>query len=218
MKRLSMIHTAPLVVDILKRLLGERYPELESFHMVDESLIQDARRHSGMAPATVRRVAGLCGLSRDAGAEVILFTCSTTSPAVDSVRPLFDIPILKIDDPMAAKAVESARRIGLLCTSRTTVQPSEALLRYHADRKGHEVDITTVVEAEAYFALRDGDQKKHDRSVCAAASKLAQNCDVIVLAQASMEHLASEIFEMTSVPVFSSPKICVESLAEVLTN
>lgn len=71
---------------------------------------------------------------------------------------------------------------------------------------------------EVYFARRDGDRKKHDRDVCAAASKLAQDCDVIVLAQTSMEHLASEISEMTSVPVLSSPEICVESLAELLTN
>ena len=47
MKRLSMIHTAPLVVDILKRLLGERYPELEDLRdEIDEATLDLAE--SGM--------------------------------------------------------------------------------------------------------------------------------------------------------------------------
>jgi len=47
MKRLAVIHTAPFVVDILKRLLGERFPELESFHMKETSPVPAARSRKG---------------------------------------------------------------------------------------------------------------------------------------------------------------------------
>lgn len=216
MKRLAVLHTAPFVVGMFKTMLGERYPGLESFHVVDESLIQDARRHGGMVPGIVRRIAMQVALAREAGAEVILFTCSSTSPAVDTVRRLVDVPVIKIDDPMMARAVELGARIGLLCTSKTTVAPSEALIREHAAAKGREVAITTAVDNVAYFALRDGDKAGHDAAVKAAARRLAGSVDVIVLAQASMAHLAAELGAILPIPVLESPSLCVEGLAAYL--
>lgn len=213
MKRLGILHTAPFLVDVFKKRLGERYPGLDSFHVVDESLIQDARRHGGMVPGIVRRIATQMALAQEAGAEVILFTCSSTSPAVDAVRPLADVPIVKIDDAMAARAVELGPRIGLLCTSQTTVGPSEGLIRDHAAIQGREVTITPLVENDAYFALRNGDRAGHDAAVKAAAGRLAGAVDVIVLAQASMAHLAAELGETLPVPVLESPTLCVEGLA-----
>jgi len=216
MKRLGILHTAPFLVDVFKKRLGQRYPGLDSFHVVDESLIQDARRHGGMVPGIVRRIAMQVTLAQEAGAEVILFTCSSTSPAVDAVRPLADVPIVKIDDAMAARAVELGARIGLLCTSQTTVAPSEGLIRDHAAIRKREVTVVPVVENAAYFALRNGDQAAHDAAVRAAAGRLARSADVIVLAQASMAHLAAELGESLPIPVLESPSLCVEGLAAYL--
>lgn len=213
MKRLGILHTAPFLVDVFKKMLGRRYPELESFHVVDESLIQDARRHGGMVPGIVRRIAQQVALAQEAGAEVVLFTCSSTSPAVDTVRQLADVPIIKIDDAMMARAVEVGSRIGLLCTSKTTVAPSEGLLRQHAAARGRDIAISTVVDNAAYFAMRDGDKAGHDAAVTAAARRLAGAVDVVVLAQASMAHLAAGLAADLPVPVLDSPSLCVEGLA-----
>ena len=213
MKKLGILHTAPFLVDVFKTMLGRRYPGLESFHVVDESLIQDARRFGGMVPAIVRRIGAQVALAQEAGAELILFTCSSTSPAVNTVRQLADVPIVKIDDAMMARAVDGGRRIGLLCTSKTTVEPSEGLLREHAAAKGRDVAITTVVDNDAYFAMRDGDKASHDIAVKAAAVRLAGAVDVVVLAQASMAHLAPELAAALPVPVLDSPSLCVEGLA-----
>lgn len=216
MKRLGVLHTAPFVVGMFKTLLEGRYPGLESFHVVDESLIQDARRHGGMVPGIVRRIAAQVALAQEAGAEVILFTCSSTSPAVNTVRQLVDVPIIKIDDSMMAKAVTLGSRVGLLCTSKTTVAPSEGLIREHAAAKGRDVAISTVVDNVAYFALREGDKAGHDAAVKAAADRLAGSVDVLVLAQASMAHLAAELAAELTVPVLESPSLCVEGLAAYL--
>ena len=213
MKRLGILHTAPFLVDVFKKMLGRRYPELESFHVVDESLIQDARRHGGMVPGIVRRIAVQVALAQEAGAEVILFTCSSTSPAVDTVRRLADVPIVKIDDAMMARAVEVGSRIGLLCTSKTTVAPSEGLLRQHAAARGRDIAISTVVDNAAYFAMREGDKAGHDAAVTMAARRLAGAVDVVVLAQASMAHLAAGLAADLPVPVLDSPSHCVEGLA-----
>jgi Asp/Glu/hydantoin racemase len=147
---------------------------------------------------------------------VILFTCSATSPAVDQVRPLFDIPILKIDDAMSARAVAAGERIGLLCTNHSTAVPSESLLREHAARQKRRVEVVAVVEDAAFAAVRAGDRDTHDRLVSTAAARLARDCDTIVLAQASMAHLAPLIAGKTGLPVLTSPEPCVEALADVL--
>jgi len=78
------------------------------------------------------------------------------------------------------------------------------------------VTITTVVENAAYFALRNGDKARHDAAVKEAAGRLAGSVDVIVLAQASMAHLAADLTAILPVPVLESPSLCVEGLAAYL--
>lgn len=155
-------------------------------------------------------------LARDAGADLMLFTCSSTSPAVDIARKLVDIPILKIDDPMAERAVEFGGRIGLVCTTRSTKGPSEALLRDHAAANGKSVEVVPMLCSEAYEARLAGGQAAHDRMVSEAALALSTDCDVIVLAQASLAPLGPILQSQTSVPILTSPELCVDSLARWL--
>ena len=218
MKRLGIIHTVPFLADLFKKLLGERFPDLESFHIVDESLTQEARRAGGLSANVVRRIALQAVNARDAGADIIVFTCSTTSPGIDTARKLVDIPILKVDDPMAARAVTLGPRIGLMCTSTTTREPSENLILSHAAEQGREVEVTVVLENEAYKAVTSGDKARHDAIVTEAVQKLAADVDVIVLAQASMAHLAPDLDAAIPVPVLASPPLCIEALAGMLTE
>jgi Asp/Glu/hydantoin racemase len=214
MKRLAVLHTVSFLVERFKALLKERYPALDSFHMLDESLLQDLLR-GGTTEAIVPRVATLAGAARDAGADVILFTCSSTSPAVDAVRPRIGVPILKIDDAMAEKAVASGRRIAVLCTASSTVGPSTGILEQHAREQGRAVEIRPELCGDAYKALMAGDREGHDRLLADAARRLVETSDVIVLAQASMAHLAKPLGERLGLPVLASPELCVESLARL---
>ena len=219
MKRLALIHTVLLLAEMFKKKLSVSYPCLQSFHVVDESLIQELMASGGvMTPGLVRRLAAQAGLARDAGAEVILFTCSSTSPAVDYIRPLSDVPIIKIDDPLAERAVLTGERIGVLCTAKTTVLPSQNLIREHAARLGRKVDIRARLESEAFEAIMAGDKVRHDEMVIRAAIELSRECDVIVLAQASMAHLVPELAKRIPIPVLAGPDLCVAALAGYLKD
>ena len=215
MPRLAVLHTVASLVEMFKPLLARAYPALDSFHVLDESLLQDLIRH-GPSEAIERRVAMHAILARDAGASLMLFTCSSTSPAIDVARRLVDIPILKIDDPMAERAIELGTRIGIVCTTTSTKGPSEALIRNHASAKGKSVEVTSVLRSDAYEARLAGRQATHDEIVTKVALDLSAHCEVIVLAQASLAHLASTLERQVQVPVLTSPALCVEALARWL--
>lgn len=219
MKRLALLHTVLFLAEVFKKKIAVRYPDLDSFHVVDESLLPELMRSGGvMTPGLVRRLATQAGLARDAGAGLILFTCSSTSPAVDLVRPLIDVPIIKIDDPMATRAVQLGERIGVVCTAKTTFLPSQNLIRQHAARLGKNVRIEARLESAAFEAVMAGDKARHDELVKRVAVELSCECDVVVLAQASMAHLAPELNESLKVPVLAGPDLCVEALADYLKD
>jgi len=212
MRRLAMLHTVGLLVDRFKALLAGAVPDdVDIVHMLDESLLRDLMRE-GPRPAIARRVVSLATQAADAGAGLIVFTCSSTSPAIDTARQVIGVPILKIDDPMAARAVASGTRIGVVCTTSSTKGPSEALIRAHAAEAGKAIAVDALLVPGAFDALQAGRRDTHDALVTEAARAVAARNDVLVLAQASLAHLAEPLAASLPVPVLSSPPLCVEAV------
>ncbi len=212
-KRVGFIHTVGFLVEDFRARLHGALPDVDCFHILNESLLQDLLRGRPTA-AVYRRVVEQIALAADAGAELIVMTCSSTSPAVDIARTIIATPILKIDDPMAARAVEAGRRIGLICTTTSTAEPSAALLHAHAAAQRREVAVETVILAEAYAALMKGDRRRHDAIVRQAATAAAATADVLVLAQASLAHLQDDLAAKLAIPVLASPPLLMQALGE----
>ncbi len=212
-ERIGFIHTVGfLVEDFRARMRGE-LPGIDCFHILNESLLQDLLRGEPAA-AVYRRVIEQIGLAADAGADLIVTTCSSTSPAVDIARGIITTPILKIDDPMAAKAVEAGGRIGLICTATSMVEASSALLRAHAAARGRDVAIRPLILPQAYAALTEGDRARHDGIIRQAAGAAAPSVDVLVLAQASLAHLRDDLAAALAIPVLASPPLLMRALRE----
>ena len=215
--RVAFVHTVGFLADEFRKLMRAELPDVDCFHILNESLLQDLLR--GSEPASVyRRVVEQVLLAADAQADLIVMTCSSTSPGVDIARQVVGPPVLKIDDPMAAEAVRSGKRIGLVCTATSTVGPSTALLHAHAAEQGRTVAIHPQVNADAYKALMAGDRTTHDRLVRESAAKLANAVDVLVLAQASLAHLRDSRAAELPCPVLASPPLLMRELTRRLTN
>src|SRR4051794_10551194 len=183
--RIGFVHTVTFLAERFHGLMQAQHPGADWFHIVNESLLKDLFR--GENTATVyRRVVAQVMLAVDAAADLVVMTCSSTSPAVDIARKLTTVPIVKIDDPMADEAVRLGSRIAVICTNNSTPGRSQALLRAHAEAQGKQVEIEPVVRAEAYKALASGDKARHDELVTRAAQDVAGRSDVLVLAQASI--------------------------------
>lgn len=215
-KKVAFLHTVVSLAERLKKLIAETLSEVKIFHVVDESLLQDMMSVGRLTPSIVRRLCYQVVLAREAGANLIMVCCSSISPGVDVARQIVDVPVLKIDDPMAEKAVEIGDTIGVLSTASTTLTNSSELVKSKAELKGRPVKIKSILCQEAFQALVKGNTEQHDRLAMEAALQLAKNTDVVVLAQASMSHLACRIQKETKTPILTSPTLAIAAIRRTL--
>lgn len=149
--------------------------------------------------------------------DIILNACSSVGEAVDSVRNFVSTPIVKIDEAMAEEASVIGRRIGVLATVSTTLDPTVRLVKKKAGEIGRTVEVTERIAEGAFEALLRGDIARHDDILKSAISTLAQQVDVVVLAQVSMARLVPHLDDMR-VPVLSSLRSGVAALKRALGN
>ncbi len=85
-----------------------------------------------------------------------------------------------------------------------------------ATEMGCEIHLDAVLRPEAFQALASGNRDEHDRIVLAEVERLAETNELVMLAQASMGHLASMMPASVKVPVLSSPTLAVQKVKEML--
>lgn len=210
---ICFFHTVAGLSGRFDELAAEHVPDAEHFHIVDESTLRDALDAGELTPSITNRICAQLSLAEDAGADVVLDTCSSTSPAVDVARQLVDIPIVKIDDPMTERAVELGKHVTVIATAASTLGPSTELIDRKADQAGKAVSVDSAFVEGALEARESGDVDEHDRLITERAADVAPGTDVVVLAQASMAHLEPDLSERVDVPVLSSPRLAMEAVA-----
>ncbi len=216
-KKLGLLHTSATLVPVFQALCTAKLPAVEVFNIADDSLIKDVIAQGKLTPKTARRVVEHIASAEAAGADFIMVTCSSVGPAVEAAAPLIEVPVLRVDLPMADLAVGTGRRIGVIATLPTTLEPTADLIRRRAMKAGKDIDLTPRLCEGAFDTLMGGDAAKHDAMVAGALRDLAASVNVIVLAQASMARVVERLPEADRcVPILASPPLAVEYLARVL--
>ncbi len=188
--------------------------DTRSHHISDESLIRRILANKGLTKDVRRRFLENIIAAEDAGADLVQVTCSSVTPVIPCARQLVSIPVFSIDEPMARKAVDNYKRIGVMATNPGTLNPSSDLIRSTADLSNREVTVQPLLCEGAYEALLAGEPEEHDQIVQGYFRTLAYDVDVIVLAQASMARIIDTLGpEEKSVPVLTSPPLAMEHLA-----
>lgn len=216
-KTLGFIHTSPVLVPTFTRLAAEVIPQVQIFHMVDESLIKNTIAVGNLTKQTARRVFSLIESAQQAGADAVMVTCSSIGQAVSFARPLIDVPVLRVDEPMAEAAVAAGERIGVAATLRTTLDPTLQLLEDTAKKIDKSIDTVPCLCEGAFEAVVSGETDRHDQLVTSALQKLVKDVDVVVLAQASMARVLSAM-PPNGVKILSSPRLAVESVRDRLLH
>ena len=218
-KKLAILHTVAGLTSTFQQLCKELMPNVEIYHIVDESLLKNTIREGAPSPATYRRLASYLRGAEEAGADAALVTCSSMGPCVEAARLMVGIPVIRVDEPMAEKAVQTGARIGVAATLATTLKPTAELIERKAALTKEKHTITSKLCEGAFEAVISGDTSTHDRVVSQCLRELDAKTDVIVLAQASMARVLDTMkpSEM-HVPVLSSPRLAVQYMKQFMND
>jgi hypothetical protein len=217
--KLVLVHTVAPLVSVFDKLGGELLPTTQLVHILDEPLLQVIQGRGRLAPEDSARMAEHVAMAERSGASAVLVTCSTVSPCVDDIRALSNIPVMKIDEAMIARAVTLGPAIAVIATAASTLEPTRQLLQAAAKSQGRDVKITLALVEGALSALLAGDGPTHDGLVKEAVLLHSRDADVVVLAQASTARVLKSIPEGEwTAPILSSPHLALEQVGRLLAS
>jgi Asp/Glu/hydantoin racemase len=205
-----------VTVQPLKDQFAAQLPDVRMINIVDDSLLNDVRSAGHLTPEVTGRLYSYMSNAQAMGADFILNACSSVGEAVDTLRGMIRTPIIKVDETMAQEASRLGTRIGVVATVKTTLEPTVRLIRKKAAEAGREISVIERVAEEAFAALLAGDAELHDEVLRRTIVALADEVDVVVLAQVSMARLVPSLGQ-TRVPVLSSPQSGVATVKAALS-
>lgn len=216
MRTVVAVYTGQGLADPLKAVFKEVMPDVRLVNIIDDSLIGDVVKAGHIPPGVARRLVQYYHNGEELGADVILNTCSSVGEVADSAGSLIGVPIVKIDQSMAAKAAAEYNRIAVLATLPSTLEPTLRLIQREAGLLGKQVSLVDGLAEGAFDALVGGKPDEHDRILLETAKRVCEQADVLVLAQGSMARMENTLREATGKPVLSSPRLGVEQVKAVL--
>jgi Asp/Glu/hydantoin racemase len=216
MTKLAIIHTTSGTIEPLKALAKEILPGWEVVNFVDDSILPQLACNGGNVAQVAERLCAYARFAEQAGADIILEACSSVGELVPRMQRVVKIPVVRIDEAMAEAALRSGRRIGIAATLPTTLVPTTRLLQAKASQAGGDLTLQPILVEGAYQNLMAGNRELHDELILDALKILAQQVDVIVLAQASMARVVPKLNPQEQEKVFTSPRMGMEQVKDEL--
>jgi hypothetical protein len=211
---LTFLHTSPVHIATFDALLAEHGLNTPVRHIVAESLLAEAIA-TGITPILRDKVAQIVtdGVGEDG---ILICTCSTLGGIAEEAHPR----ALRVDRPMAERAVASGNRIVVMATVTSTLDPTRELLLDVVKNAGIPLNKTTISThfcQSAWAHFEAGNLSAYHQAIANDIPHLATQADVIVLAQASMTP-AADLCPDVSIPILSSPRLAVERLVSKLVG
>lgn len=217
-KMLVLLHTAPSNVSTFAQLLAELDATIPAKHVLDESLLQEARA-TGITPALRKRIQERLTREMDEDTAVVLCTCSTIGGVAEQTTSPSGQEVIRVDRPMAERAVELGTHIIVAAALQSTIAPTTELIQQVAAEQNREVTIEPLLCEGAWERFEAGDQQGYWQRIAdtlrqavlgSDAGEKTIHADVIVLAQATMAGAAPLCADLP-VPILSSPRLGLEA-------
>ncbi|MFQ9509803.1 MAG: aspartate/glutamate racemase family protein [Lachnospiraceae bacterium] len=208
--------TTPELIELvnveLRKNLGN---EIKLLNYEDPSILSEVREAGAVtAPAAARLVSMYMDAIKE-GADVILNVCSSVGEVADaagSIGKYTGIPIVRIDEDMCREAVRLGKRIGVLATLSTTLEPTKNTIRRVAREMNKQVTLVDGL-IDGAFGL---DQEQFKKLLTEKAGEIKDEVDVILLCQGSMAYVEQLLAETYDIPVVSSPRFGAVAVKKAL--
>lgn len=197
--------------------LAVKGEDLQIMMYTDPTIIDETIINSKVTPAVAKRLVKMYMDAVTSGAEIVYNICSSVGDVADAAKNLFDImgvPLIRIDEEMAISAINSGRRIGVLATLRTTLEPTKRLIKRCAQAMGADIEIKGVL-VDITFKKS---QQELDEILIDKARSISDKVDVILLAQASMAICEEKIAQATGKTVVSSARFGAIAVSKAITR
>ena len=201
-----------LVEQEVKKQLGD---EAELFSLQDPSILADVRAAGYVTTAPAARLIGMYMKAAEEGCEALLNLCSSVGEVADcaqSVAKFIGVPIVRVDEEMCREAVRLGKRVGVMATLPTTLEPTKGTVARVAREMGRHVDLIDCL-VDGAFGL---DQDQFKRRLTDAAREIIDQVDVIVLAQGSMAYAEEHLRGVFGKPFLGSPRFGAAELKKAL--
>lgn len=192
----------------LRRCVGG---EAEFLSFEDPSILAEARASQYITAGTAARLAGLYTAAVNAGAQVILNCCSSVGEVADCMQDFArytGVPIVRIDEEMCREAVRIGKRIGVMATLSTTLEPTKRTILRVARELGRRADPVDAL-MDGAFGLS---QEEFLAKMLAKAHEIKENVDCILFAQGSMAYCEQAVADICDIPVLSSPRFGAQAV------
>jgi aspartate/glutamate racemase len=217
MAKLAILHTSLATTVSLPPLAAEILPGISLHHFVDDTILPQLLANGGKTSEVEERVIQYARFAEQAGADVILCACSSIGEIVPAAQRFLSIPILRIDETMAEKAIVNGGSIGVAATLETTLEPTSRLITQKALKAGKEITMLKKLIEGAYQRLIAGDAAGHDELVLQGLAELATQTEIIVLAQASMARVLNQLPAADAARFLTSPRLGLQQVRKVLS-
>ena len=180
MSTIGFLHTADVHRATFTTLVGELAPDARTVHVVDTSLLTNARAQGTVDDALrARLLTRLRDVANDS--DVVVCTCSTISGEAEALANLLDVSIIRIDRPMAEKVIACGSRLAVVAALASTIAPTTALLREVADSRGVAVQLSEYVCGDAWIRFAQA-------SMASAAGRCRSDVPVLSSPRLAVEH------------------------------
>jgi hypothetical protein len=152
----------------------------------------------------------------DDGADAVLSVCSTVADIAYSMQEAADymgVPILIINEEMCREAIKQGKRIAIVATLQTSIEPTKKIIaRVSREMGRHDVEVTAV-HIDGGYGL---EQEKLKALMADKVSKIADQVDVIIFSQGSMAYCQEHVATSTGKTVLSNPYFGAKALKNAL--
>ena len=220
MTKISCVYTgaSPRMLENIEKELAKAITKPYILqHMTNPEIISRVAKANFISDIDVADLIRSYTICMDSGSHIIVNVCSSVGDIADSARSVFSkagVEIICIDDEMCKQASLKHRKIGVMATLRSTLEPTCRRLNRHAKEAGTTIEIMELLADNTYGI--------EPSALSAILSQMAKEngdkLDAIILAQASMAMFEQDIAQMCDIPVYSSPRYCALALSEIINN
>ncbi len=201
-----------LVEQEVKKQLGS---DVELFSLQDPSILADVRAAGTVTTAPAARLIGMYMQAAQEGVDAMLNLCSSVGEVADcaqNVAKFIGVPIVRVDEEMCREAVRLGKRIGVMATLSSTLEPTKGTVKRVAREMGKQVELVDCL-IDGAFGL---DQEQFKQRLTEAAKTIVNDVDVFVLAQGSMAYAEDHLRSVFGKPFLGSPRFGAVELKKAL--